>query len=185
MNLSGCGMRKSGIRAVGVMIVILLSLLVSCGYHISGRGGVIPEGARNIAVPVFFNSTNEPYVDVDLTQAVVEEFLTDGRLHVVDLADADVALRCRVEKYETTAVSFNPASYVQQYRIRIVVEAKLQDLHTKKILWQEQGIESNFISEYPVALGNIQVTRVAKEAAIKKAGQDIAWTLRSRILEGF
>jgi outer membrane lipopolysaccharide assembly protein LptE/RlpB len=185
MNLSGCGMRKSGIRAVGVMIVILLSLLVSCGYHFSGRGGIIPEGARNLAVPVFFNATNEPYVDVDMTQAVVEEFLTDGRLRVVDLADADLVLRGRIDKYEATAVSFNPASYVQQYRIRIVIEASLQDLRTKKILWQEKGIESNFISEYPVALGNIQATRVAKEAAIQKASQDIAWTLRSRILEGF
>jgi hypothetical protein len=176
-------MRNGGIKALGA--VILLSLLFSCGYHISGRGGVIPEGARTLAVPVFFNGTNEPYVDVDLTQAVVEEFLTDGRLQVVDLAEADLALRGRIDKYEATAVSFSPASYVQQYRIRIVVEANLQDLHTKKILWQEKGIESNFISEYPVALGNIQATRVAKEAAIKKAGQDIAWTLRSRILEGF
>jgi hypothetical protein len=42
-----------------------------------------------------------------------------------------------------------------------------------------------FISDYKVTIGDITVTKIAKEAAIKKASQDIAWTLRSRVLEGF
>jgi len=176
-------MRSGCLKTVAV--AVLLTLLSSCGYHLTGRGGVIPEGATNIAVPVFFNATNEPYVDVDVTQAVVEEFLTDGRLQVVDLEHADLVLRGRIAKYEAIPVSYNQALYVQQYQVRMVVDASLQDLRTKKILWQEKGIESIYLSQYSVAIGNIEATRVAKEAAIKKTSQDIAWTLRSRVLEGF
>jgi hypothetical protein len=145
----------------------------------------VPEGVSTISVPVFFNATNEPYVDVEVTQAVVEEFLTDGRLKVVSLEEANLALHGKITKYEVVPLSYNPQSYVQQYRVRLVVDASLEDLRSKKVLWQEKGIESNFISDYPVTIGDIRATRVAKDAAIKKASQDIAWTLRSRVLEGF
>ncbi len=168
-----------------VLLAFLIMLTASCAYHFSGTGSLLPPGADNISVPVFFNATSEPYVDVEVTQAVVEEFLTDGRLKVMALEEADLVLRGTIIKYEVVPLSYNPQSFVQQYRVRLVVEAALQDIRSKKILWQEKGIESNFIADYAVTLGNITATKTAKEAAIKKASQDIAWTLRSRILEGF
>ncbi len=171
------------IRAV--VLLMVLTFLSSCGYHLSGTGGLVPEGTRTISIPVFFNATNEPNVDSDVTQAVVEEFLTDGRLKVVSPEDADLELRGKIVKYEAIPQSYNPQSFVQQYRVRLVVDAKLEDLRSKKVLWQETGIESNFISDYPVAIGDIRTTRIAKDAALQKASQDIAWTLRSRVLEGF
>ena len=182
------GMRNKGVRLIFPLIVVLLG--TSCGYHISGTGGIVPEGVRTISVPVFLNATNEPYVDVEVTQAVVEEFMTDGRLKVVSLEEAELALRGKVMKYEVTPLSYNSQSYVQQYRVHIVVDASLEDLRSKKVLWLEKGIESNFISDYTVSFdavgrADIRGTRIAKDAAIKQASQDIAWTLRSRVLEGF
>jgi outer membrane lipopolysaccharide assembly protein LptE/RlpB len=168
-----------------LMVFLLLLLLSSCGYHFSGTGGIVPEGAKTIAVPVFFNATSEPYVDVEVTQAVVDEFIVDGRLRVTGLDEAALALRGRVLKFEVSPLSYNAQAYVQQYRVHLTVEATLEDLRTKKILWQERGISSNFIADYAVSIGDIRLTRIAKETAIKKASQDIAWTLRSRVLEGF
>jgi outer membrane lipopolysaccharide assembly protein LptE/RlpB len=177
-------MRKRNHTSI-IILAILLMAMSSCGYRLSGKGSLVPEGARTIAVPAFINNTNEPYVDVEMTKAVVDEFIADGRLRIVDVEEADLALRGSVVKYEVTALSFTADSYVQQYRVRIVVNASLEDLKTKKILWRENSIEAAFISDYPVAIGNITATKIAKESAIKKASQDIAWTLRSRVLEGF
>jgi outer membrane lipopolysaccharide assembly protein LptE/RlpB len=181
-------MRSKSVKLIFSLGLVLL--VFSCGYHISGTGGIVPEGVRTISVPVFFNATNEPYVDVEVTQAVVEEFMTDGRLKVVSPEEAELALRGKVVKYEVTPLSYNPQAFVQQYRVRIVVEASLEDLRSKKVIWQEKGIESVFISDYAVSFNatggaDIRGTRVAKDAAIKQASQDIAWTLRSRVLEGF
>lgn len=165
-------------------------LFASCGYHFSGTGALVPEGRKTIFIPVFFNSTTEPYVDVELTQAVIEEFMTDGRLEIVGPEEAELALHGKILKYEVIPLSYNPQSYVQQYRVHLVIEASLEDLKSRKILWREQGIESSLISDYavgydPTGRADIRGTKVAKHAAIKKAGQDIAWTLRSRVLEGF
>jgi hypothetical protein len=127
---------------------------------------------------------------VRIIQAVVEEFLTDGRMKVVSLEDADLALRGKITKYEAIQLSYNPQSYVQQYRVHLVVEAVLEDLRSKKILWRERGIESNLISDYavsydPAGKTDITLTKISKDAAIKNASKDIAQTLRSRVLEGF
>ena len=167
------------------MLVAAMAWLSSCGYRLSGTGSLVPEGTKTIAVPSFINNTNEPYVDVNITAAVVREFITDGRLRVVDVAEADLALRGRVVKYEAIPISYTPDSFVQQYKVRLVVDASLEDLRTKKVLWKENGIEAVFISDYKVTIGDITVTKIAKEASIGKASQDIAWTLRSRVLEGF
>ncbi len=182
---------KGGVGEFSVLFMILLVLLLllhSCGYRLSGTGGVVPEGARSISVPVFINGTNEPYVDTEVTKAVVNEFLTDGRLQVVSLESADLALRGKVTKYDVVALSYTVNSYVQQYRVTLTVDASLEDLRSKKILWQEKGIQSVFISDYPItydALDGIRKTKIDKEAAIQKASQDVASTLKSRVLEGF
>ena len=182
--------KKTNDIIAAVVAVALIAIVPACGYHLTGTGSIVPQGAKTISVPVFFNGTNEPYVDVEVTQAVVEEFLTDGRLKVVSLEDSDLALRGKITKYEAIPLSFNPQSFVQQYRVRLVVDAVLEDLGSKKILWRERGIESSFISDYtvsydPTGKAEITLTKIAKDTAIKKASQDIAKTLRSRVLEGF
>ncbi len=188
MRSSECGVRSKNVRfVIGLAAVFLVS---SCGYHFSGTGAVVPEGLKTISIPVFFNGTNEPYIDVEVTQAVVEEFMTDGRLKVVGLEEADLALIGRVIKYEVKPLSYNSASSALQYQVHLVVQARLENVRSKKILWQEPRIESGFISDYAVSYdvagrADIGLTKIAKEAAIKKASQDMAWTLRSRVLEGF
>ncbi len=177
---------------VRTLLILLLALAgtSSCGYHLSGTGSLVPPGTETIAVPTFINATNEPYVDVEVTKAVINEFVADGRLHVVDVEGADLVLRGRTVKYEAIPVSYTASTYVQQYRVRLVVDAVLEDLRSKKILWQEKGIEAVFISDYAVTYNasgrvNITATKIVKEQAITRASQDIALTLRSRVLEGF
>jgi len=162
-----------------------LAIASSCGYRMSGTGLLVPEGTKTIAVPGFINNTNEPYVDLEVTKAVTDEFIADGRLRVVDVETAELVLRGKVVKYDVTALSYTASNYVQQYRVRLVVDVSLEDLRSKKTLWSEKGIEAVFIADYKVTIGDITSTKIDKVTAIKKTSQDIAWTLRSRVLEGF
>ncbi len=69
--------------------------------------------------------------------------------------------------------------------VSIAVSASIEDVRSHTIIWQEGGIGSVFVASYPVTIGDITATKIAKETAIRKASQDVAWTLRSRVLEGF
>ncbi len=169
-----------------VIFAVFAALFVSsCGYRATPVGGIVPEKAKTIAIPVFINGTNEPYVDVEVTKAVVEEFLTDGRLQVVSLEAADVVMRGRVVRFDLIPLSYTLDSYVQQYQVNISVNVSIEEAKTQKILWQERGLSTIFVSSYPVSIGDITATKIAKDGAIKNASKDIASTLRSRVLEGF
>lgn len=213
-NLPTSPLAKGGKGITGLFIVVVaLFLLGSCGYHLSGTGAIVPEGSRSLSILTFINGTNEPSVDIEVTRAVVNEFLADGRLRLVDTEEADLVLRGKVVKYDATALSYTSTDdpqnpFVQQYRVRMSVDASLEERSTGKVLWQDKSIDSNLISSYTVTFDtvpvidpatgkpvttapltqrelNIRDTKITKDAAIKKASQDIAWTIRSRILEGF
>lgn len=177
-------------NSVGALFLFLLLAMPSCGYHLSGSGDLVPKGATTISIPVFINDTDQPYVDIEITRAVVREFLVDGRLGVANLESADLALHGKVTAYDETALSYTADAYVQQYRVRLVVDVRLEDRRSKNIIWKEQGVEGIFISDYPITYSpantvEITATKTAKEEAIRKASQDLASTLRSRVLEGF
>ena len=72
-------MRMTIFVARSIILLLVLLGTASCGYRLSGTGNLVPEGTKTISVPVFINGTNEPYVDVEVTQAVVDEFIADGR----------------------------------------------------------------------------------------------------------
>lgn len=183
-NVPGLQMIK-GRSWVLLLFFVLMTLISSCGYHFGSMGGIIPEGAKTISIPAFVNGTMEPYVDVEVTKAVVNEFLTDGRLNVVSYEAADLVLRGKITKFTVTPASYTTSSYVQSYNISISVSISLEDVKTHKVLLQDQGLGTVFVSSYSVTLGDITATKIAKEAAIQSASKDLASTIRSKVLEGF
>ena len=172
-------------RPSSLAVVLFFLLLSSCGYRFTPVGGVVPEDSRTIAVLAFVNDTNEPYVDVEVTKAVVDEFLADGRLKVVSSEAADLVLKGSVTKFDMTPSSYTTDNYVQSYTVGIGVNVTVEDVKTHKIIWQEKGLGSVFVYSYQVTLGDITSTKIAKEAALKTGSRDVASTLRSRLLEGF
>ncbi len=177
---------KGGRPSSIVLVLLALSMLLSsCGYRFTSVGGIVPEDAKTIAIPAFINGTGEPYVDVEVTKAVVDEFLADGRLKVVSAETADLVLKGTVTKFEMTPSAYTTDNYIQSYTVSIGVNVTVEDVKTHKPIWRETGVGSVFNAGYGVSIGDITATKIAKEAALKSASRDVASTLRSRLLEGF
>jgi hypothetical protein len=174
-------------------LLSLLLLLSSCGYRFTSVGGLVPEDTKSIAIPAFINGTAEPYVDVEVTKAVVNEFLTDGRLKVVSAETADLVLKGKVTKFEMTPSAYTVDNYVQAYTVSVGLNVTVEDVRTHKIILQDKGLGSVFNTSYGVSIVtsngastvDITATKIAKESALKKACKDVASTIRSRLLEGF
>ena len=84
--------------------------------------GSCPGDTKTIAIPAFINDTAEPYVDVEVTKAVVNEFLTDGRLKVVSAETADLVLKGKVTKFEMIPAAYTADNYVQAYTSEYWIE---------------------------------------------------------------
>jgi len=187
MRDEGHGTRDEGRKRIASLVIVLLTLLLltSCGYRLTPVGGIVPEDAKTVAILTFVNGTNEPYVDLEVTKAVMSEFLSDGRLKVVSAEMADLVLKGTVTKFGMTPAAYTPDHYVQSYTVSIGVNVSIEDARTHKIVYQEKGVGTVFVSSYSVALGDITSTKIAKETALKNASRDVASTIRSRVLEGF
>ena len=161
---------------------LLLTVLAGCGYHLSGSQR-LPSEIRTIAVPVFHNQTFEPTLENAVTAAVKQEFLTNGRLEVVNDPDqADLVLKGTVVSFGLTPMSFDrTTSVVLEYRVRIRATVALED-RRGKVLWKDSEMES--AAEYRVH-PDTAANRVAQDHAVAEAGKQFAENVVHRVLEGF
>ena len=78
------------LSALGLLALALLALTLSaCGYHTAGKGNILPDHVKTIAIPAFVNDTQTYKLEQMLTGAVVREFTTRANYKIVSTADDD------------------------------------------------------------------------------------------------
>ena len=71
----------SGPRAWAALVTVAaLGLATGCGYSTKGN---LPTHIKSVAVPTFRNKTEQPAVESTITAAVINAFVTSGKLKVV------------------------------------------------------------------------------------------------------
>src|SRR5258708_8986215 len=76
-------LRPRGVVAACLAAVALTgSLLSGCGY--TSSPAMLPPQLKTVAIPTFVNGTTEVGLDQEITQAVIDAFVKDNHLRVVD-----------------------------------------------------------------------------------------------------
>ncbi len=169
------------------VVLGLLSLLVSgCGYQFQVEGpgpvlgGATPATARaeapRLAILNFENRTFQPNIELKYTSYTRHEFSTGSGVRVVtDPGEADLLLKGQVVWVILPAVSFSQ-SQTFEYRVTARVEATVEDVKTRKVVWKQGSTGS---SEFFLTT-NIQFNRVLQDRALEQAGIMIATDLAAR-----
>lgn len=165
-------------------VVALLALLASaCGYSLVGRGSVLDPSVRTIYVESFVNRTTRVELEQRLTQAVADEFVSRGRMRLVNNAkEADVILRGSLDTFDITGVAFE-AGRATRYQISITANIELLDHRAEdKVIWKND--QYRFVENYDVNVGGTdafdQESRAIREIAVR-----FAQSLVANLLEGF
>jgi hypothetical protein len=160
--------------------VVALALAVGgCGYTV---GGTLPSHIKTVAVPVFKNSTLEPFVENALTQAVVNAFATEGRLRVVGRAEADAILEGEITGYTLTPIAVVAGQNIAQYRLLLTMNLVFRDLRRNELLWQQQGLTEQ--ADFRVQ-GQAADTIAREEVAAQRAAVEIARKVVSLAMDRF
>ena len=159
---------------------VALSMLTGgCGYT---AGGTLPPHVKTVAVPIFKNLTQEPAIETVITSAVVNAFVSGGRLKVVGVEQADSVLDGEITGYNVESIAFDPGINAQVFRLRVGLNVQFRDLRTHTMLWRQEGLQER--TDFRVA-GQVSQTIAIEEGAARQAAQDIGRKIVSLALDRF
>jgi len=170
-----------------LFLAVAVSLVLStsgCGYHTVGHDVALPPDIHTIAIPAFASHSTTFRVEQQLTDAVIREFNSRTRFHVVPdvRADADAVLKGTV-----LSASAAPLAYDSQTGravsalITVSVQVTLTDSKGKVVF---QNPSYLFHDQYEISA---DLPRFFEEdsPAVDRLSRDFARTLVANILEAY
>jgi hypothetical protein len=121
-----------------------------------------------VAVPLFEDQTQEYGLREPLTQKVVDAYVQDNTLKVVNQKNSDSILYGTITAYLREAHTFDENENVTEYRVRIFVKATLEETQKKKIIWEEDNLEG-----WAIYSAVDETEDDGKEKALEKLAEDI------------
>ncbi len=164
--------------------ILFATIVVGCGYHVAGRSSNLPAEWTTIAVPTFKNDTVQYRIEQRFTQAVIREFITRTKYHVVsDPESADATLHGEILSIETSPVLFD-ATTGQVTTMLVTVHARvaLEGAKAEKPVYQNNDMV--FRSEYQIP-SNVSTFFQQEDPALERMARDFASQLVANVQEGF
>ncbi len=150
-----------------LFIGLLLLFFCGCAYYsTSATGG---SGVRSVAIPLLENTSLEAGIQQALTDSLIQAFVSDGALRVVDEELADSVLRGAVVEVREEPFTYGQAA--DQYRITVVLDVTFYDTRKKQTIWEEKGLQGYGI--YSAAQAREEARQQGLAAAFRILTQDV------------
>ena len=161
----------------------LLGLSAGCGYHVAGRGDLLPKSVHTIAIPAFANNTIRYRLTDRLPDALSKEFVLRTRYNITpDTGGADAVLQGSIMNYTAIPTVYDAiggrASAVQ---VIVTMQITLKD-RSGKVLFSRPSVE--FRERYEIS-GDARAYFEESDVALERLSRDVARTVVSAILENF
>ncbi len=110
----------------------------SCGY--TSSPALLPSHLKTVAIPVFENATTEYTLEQDVTNAVIDRFVRDNHLRIVDERSANSVIQGKIIGYKNGVFGFSAANRSQEYRVTITCSVVFKDLVKNREIWNEPNL---------------------------------------------
>jgi len=162
--------------------IILSLVLTGCGYQFAGRNDSLPGGVQSVHLALFANQTAEPQLENLLANRVSEVFARSSSISQLENAElAEAVLSGEIRSYGSSAISYNQNDDISEYRVSMVVAARLRQVADGRALWQGT---LNWSSEYPAA-DNKTLQEDLEQMAADEICLRLAEELHSRLTNNF
>jgi len=154
-------------------------LSAGCGYTASPA--LLPQHLKTVAIPVFENGTPEVQLEQEITDAVIQRFVRDNHLKIVDEKSANAVIRGKVTQYRNAVFGFSSSAQANEYRVTIGVEVTFKDLVKNRELWSDQLVKSAnyYVQDVPGQSAKTELD--GRKEAIEKIADEVL----SRSVEGW
>ncbi len=149
--------------------VSLVFMIGGCAYSFTGSS--IPSDMKTIAIPVFedISGYTEAGLRENLTNALIQKFIQDNSLQVVDRKFSDTILEGIITSLRDEPFVITGNEQVNSRRVVIQVKVRFTDQRSKKQLWEKSFSQ---YSDY-AAEGGLFAKQQAIQKAIENLTEDI------------
>ncbi len=117
------------------ILLVLLLFMQSCGYY--SFKGALPSHLKTIAIPLFNNKTPFSGAPEDLTNQLIDAFMEDNSLAIVDESKADLLLTGSVESILVKPAIVSAGETVSESKVVVRVHVKCEDKVINKALYDK------------------------------------------------
>jgi len=162
----------------------LMLLTAGCGYHIAGRGDLLPKTMKTVAIQPFGNNTMLYKLARLLPADVGHELISRTKYQLVDdPSHADAVLTGNLINYGAYPTVIDPiTSRATTVMVITTVQFTLTERATGKVLVTRPGFEVR--ERYEIS-GDPKAYFDESGTAMERVSKDVARTIISAILENF
>ena len=161
-------------------LIMSLTLLTACGYHVTGATRKLPGGIQSLGIPAFKNLTREYKLEQQITAAVLKEFVTRTRVPVNSQStDVDAVLEGEIHSVNASPITYGTDTFASAYLVTVEMSVKLVRLKDGSVLFENPGF--TFQERYVL---NTTITQFFSEenSALDRLARDFAASLASAVL---
>ncbi|MBN1253677.1 MAG: hypothetical protein JXA50_00170 [Deltaproteobacteria bacterium] len=172
------------IKSISILIVItiLISTPLGCGYKLMGRGGEFPDEITSLAIGPLENKTKEANLSAIFVSALRREFIYRHEVKIVSEQKAEATLQGTITSITVRSLAYDEEARVSEYRATVTLDLLLVHRENNEIIWQGNDITG---SEEYFASSDVMVEEGRKNAAIRVIADDLAETIYIKIKERF
>ena len=115
-----------------LIATICAAAAIGCGPY-SFSGSSIPSHIKSVAIPIFENETAEFGIKEKVTDALLENFISENILKISDKKNADSIISGTILKITDVPFTFDENEIVQEYRVTIYLN----------LVWRDQVKDSD------------------------------------------
>ena len=162
-------------------VVTATGLVLSAGCGYTASPALLPQHLKTVAIPVFENGTPEARLESEVTDAIIQSFVKDNHLKIVDEKSANAVVRGRVTQYKNAVFGFSSSAQANEYRVTVGVRITFKDLVKNRELWNDEIVKTAnyYVQDVPGQGAKTELD--GRKEAITKIADEVL----SRSVEGW
>lgn len=134
-----------------------------------GESITIPNYISTIYIPMFVSNVPQRNLDIEVTRAITDEFLRDGRLRIVQSeSEAQSSLKGTITGYQLIPVAWDVNNRVSQYFLKIQCTVEFYDRVENRLIIRDDTLDGE------TTFSLIASPPETEDDAIRRASEELA-----------
>jgi len=178
---------------LGISLLVLWCICTSCGYSFRATGEPMGISLDSLAIPMIESTSSDIGFEASFTKVVRDKFISQGRVELVPVEQAQAVLSGRVYEIRSLPLSYRTEQQTvsgvvttfeetRSRRLILKLDMRLTDAKTGKMIWHEKAMEEMAIfevSEDPL------VTQFNQRLALEIIARELANRIFLKTMERF